>query len=223
VKLSRRLVVFVFFLLIILFVGMLFWPFVQNEVIAPISLAVWVLLRIFVLSVDQQYYWGAIIFVAAFFLYRHFLSSDQPTNQSEDFQGSNATMRDIEYWKFLFIMTNNDTRDDKALKRELTGLLLSFFATKQFTSADFRLYDALQRGEIPIPEHIHTFLFSEEPEKAESPFKKLVQSIRNAPRKWVRRWTGQETADRYRMINEVLGFLETSLEMKNDNGKFSPN
>ena len=39
----------------------------------------------------------------------------------------------------------------------------------------------------------------------------------------MRRWTGQETAEHYRMIDEVLSFMETSMEMKNDDGKFTQN
>ena len=75
---------------------------------------------------------------------------------------------------------------------------------------------------FPCPEHIHTFLFPDEPEKSKRSLEKLIQSIRTAPRKWIRRWTGQETAEHYRMIDEVLSFMETSLEMKNDDGKFTP-
>ena len=102
-------------------------------------------------------------------------------------------------------------------------MLISFYATKQRTSADFRLYDALQRGEIPIPKHIHDFLFVEEPQKTRWSVKKLIQAIRESQRKWIRRRTGQETAEYYRMIDEVLGFLEASLEMKNDDRKFNQN
>jgi len=208
--------------MIIVFVGMLFWPFILNEIITPISLVFWLLLRIFVLSIDQKYYWAAIIFIVLFFLYR-FLPPDRSTVQFGDFQNSNATMRTVGFWHSLFTLAKYDTRDEKNLKRELARLLLSLYATKQRTSADFGLYEALQKGEIPIPEHIHTFLFLEEPPEARPSFKKLVQSVRNIPRKWIRRWTGQETAEYFRMIDEVLGFMETSLEMKNDNGKFNPN
>ena len=38
----------------------------------------------------------------------------------------------------------------------------------------------------------------------------------------MRRWTGQETAEHYRMIDETLSFIEKSMEMKNDDGKFTP-
>jgi hypothetical protein len=225
VRLSRALVIGGFFLLVILFVGLLFWPFILNEIIKPTSLAVWVLLRIFVLSVDQEYYWVAIIFITSIFLYLRLLPPSHSTMQSEDFQHSNATMRTLDYWRGLFNLIDQRVQDDKMLKRELARLLLSHYATKQHTLANFRLYDALQQGKIPLPEQIHAFLFPEESQPVGHSFvmhiRELVQSIRNAPRKWIRRWTGQETAERYRMIDEILCLMETSLEMKNDDGKFN--
>lgn len=221
-NISRRLVIGVFFLLVILFVGLLFWPFVLNEIITPTSLVIWTLLRIFVLSIDQNYYWVAIILVTSFFLYRRLPPSPHPGVQSEDDQLSNATIRNLGYWHSLFHSMDQHIQENKILKKNLAHLLLSLYATKQHTSADFRLYDALQQGQIPLPERIHAFLFPEEPQPAGRSFKKLVQSIRNTPRKWIRRWTGQETAEHYRMVDEILCFMETSLEMKNDDGTFNP-
>jgi len=219
---SRRLVIVVFFLLMILFVGLLFWPFILNEIIMPTSLVVWTLLRVFVLSIDQKYYWVAIILITSFFLYRRLPLSPQPAVQSEDAQHSNATIKTINHWRSLFNPMDQHVQVNKILKKNLARLLLSFYATKQHTSADFRLYDALQQGQIPLPERIHAFLFSEEPQPAGRSFKKLVQSIGNIPRTWIRRWTGQETAEHYRMVDEILCFMETSLEMKNDDGTFNP-
>ena len=225
-RLSRALVIGGFFLLVILFVGLLFWPFILNEIITPISMAVWVLVRIFVLSVDQGYYWVAIIAIAFIFLYLRFLPPSHPTIQSEDFQHSNAAMRTLDYWRSLFNLIDQRVQDDEMLRKELARLLLPLYATKQHTLADFRLYDALQQGKIPLPEQIHDFLFPEEPQPVGrsliANIRKLAQSIRNTPRKWIRRWTGQETAERHRLIDETLCFLETSLEMKNDDGKFNP-
>jgi hypothetical protein len=222
VNLSRRLVIFSFFFLLILFLGMIFWPFILNELITPISLVIWLLLRLLVLSIDQKYYWAAIIFVVLFFLYR-LLPQGQAADRPEESLEANATIRSISYWRSLFTFTDQAVRDEKNLKRELIRLLLSLYATKQRTAADFGLYEALQRSEIPLPEHIHDFLFWEEPPKTGSPLKKLVQAISNTPQKWIRHWTGQETAEHYRMIAEVLSFMETSLEMKNDDGKYAPN
>jgi hypothetical protein len=219
---SRRVVVAILFISVILLVGMLFGPFILNEIITPMSLVVWLLLRMFVLSIGQQYYWGAIIFVVLIFLVR-FLPQDQINVREDDSPDLNSTITTIGYWRNLFILTEHDARSRTPLKRELVRLLLSLYASKQRTSANFGLYEALQRGEIPLPDHIHTFLFLDEPKETGRSIRRLMQTIRNTPQKWIRRWTGQETAEYYQMIDEVLCFIETSLEMKNDDGKLEPN
>lgn len=219
---SRRIVIVIFSLLVILFVGLLFWPVILNDILTPVSQVVWILLRLFVLSIGQQYYWMAIVIIASLFLYRHLAPPSHLLIQSEDYEDSNATMRTIGRWRTLFALIDRHIQDDEILQKNLAQLLLSLYATKRHTSADFRLYDALQQGTIPIPERIHAVLFPTESQQKGYSFKKLVQSIRNAPRKWIRHWTGQDTAEDYRMLDEILCFMETSLEMKNDNGTFQP-
>ena len=211
---TRRLVIFICFLSIILLAGIIYWPFILNEIIAPTSLVVWVLLRIFVLSIDQKYYWVAIIFITSFFLYRRLLPRDSLDIQFEGLQNPNATMSRIGYWHSMFAVTDYKIQEDKILKKELAYLLLSLYATNQRTTADFRLYDALQSGQIPLPEHIHTLLFKEEPQESKRSMKGLLHSIKKNTRKWLRRWTGLEAAEHYRMIDEVLCFMETSMEIK---------
>ena len=221
-KISRRVVGIILFGSILLLVGLIFSSFILKNIIEPTSLATWVLLRIFVLSIDQKYYWGAIIFAVAVFLFR-LLPQDQTVVQPQYFPDSNATIKTIEYWRILFTLTADNSHDEETLKRELIHLLLSLYASKQRVSTNFTLYDALKRGEVPLPEHIHAFLFPDNSKKSERSLNKFIQSIRSAPRKWMRRWTGQETAERYRMIDETLSFIEKSMEMKNDDGKFTPN
>jgi hypothetical protein len=219
-KFSRRTVTSIFLIITILLFGMLFWPFILKGIIEPISLVTWLLLRIFVLSIDQRYYWGAIIFVVMVLLFR-LLLQDQTVTQSENYPDSNAAIKNIGYWNSLFTLTRYDSRDQETLKRELIHLLLSLYASKQRTSTSFILYDALQSGELPLPKHIHSFLFFDEPKKSKWSLNEFMKSLRAAPRKWVRRWTGQDIAEHYRMIDEILNFMETSMEMKNDDGKFT--
>ena len=221
-KFSKRAVMSILFIVFILLFGIFFWPYILKDIIEPIALVTWVLLRIFVLSVDQKYYWGALIFIAVFFLFR-LLPQEQIAVQSGDFSDSNAMMKNIEYWRALFTITGYDAQDEKTLKREFIHLLLSLYASKQGTSTNFRIYDALQRREIPLPEHIRTFLFPDEQEESRWSLKTVIQSVQKTIQKWIRRWTGQETAERNRMINEILSFMETSLEIKNDDGKFTAN
>jgi hypothetical protein len=221
-KFSRRVVVAILSTLIILLLGMFFWPFIFNEIITPISLVVWLLLRILVLSIDQKYLWAAVILAVLVFLYR-LLPQGQETFLPDDFPDTNATLKTIEYWRSLFTLTEHNLRDEKSLKKELIRQLLLLYATKQRTSADFRLYESLQRGELPLPEQIHAFLFPEEPKEAGRSLKQLLNFLKNAPREWIRHWTGQDIAEHYRIIDETLNFMETALEMKNDAENFNPN
>jgi len=221
-KISRRMISIILFGSIILLVGMLFSQFILKNIIEPTSLATWVLLRIFVLSINQGFYWGAIIFVTAVFLFR-LLFDDQTTNPPRDFPDANDTVRAIEYWRSRYTLTNPNLYDNKALRRELIHLVASLYASKQRSSPSFIIYDALQWGQIPLPDHIHSFLFPVEPEESTRPLIKLMRSVREKPQKWFRRWSGQETKEYHRMIDEILSYLETSLEIENDDGKYTQN
>lgn len=221
-KFSRRMIISILFIVLVLLFGIFFWPFVFNEIITPIALTAWLFLRIFVLSIDQNCYWGVIVFVVAVLLFRRLF--DVPTtNPSGDTPDENDTVRTIEYWRSMFTLTKPSAYDERALKRELIHLVASLYASKQRSSPTFVFYDALQRGEIPLPDHVHTFLFPNEPKESTRPFKKFMRSVQETPRKWIRRWTGQETKEYHRMIDEILSFMETSLEMENGDGKFTQN
>lgn len=210
-KISRRVAISFFSGAVILFVGLLFWPFILNEIIKPAALVAWLLLRMFVLSIDQRFYWIATILVVLVLLYR-LVSRGQTTNPPEEFLDSNEIIRTIGYWRSRFLLFNTSIHDDKALKKELFHLLVSHYASRQNTLTNYEIFDAFQRGEIPLPEHIRTIFFPEESQESRQPIKKLLRSIQKTPRTWIRKWTGQEAAEHYRTIDEVLKFMETSQE-----------
>ena len=215
-KISRWVAILFLSTAIVLFVGMLFWPFILNDIIKPTALVVWFLLRLLILSVDQEYFWSIMILVAVIFLFR-FLPREQSSTQPDDFPGTNATINRIGYWHILFTYDGRNVQEDKTLRQELIHLLTSFYASKQRIANNFGIYEALQQGEIPLPENIHTYLFPQEPQKSDGLIKNLFQSFRTTPRQWIYQWSGQAKAEHEQMISEVLNFLETSLEIKNDN------
>ncbi len=47
--------------LLLLLTALLFEPFVMDKILVPLAAAIWLLLRIFVLSIDQIYYWIGLI------------------------------------------------------------------------------------------------------------------------------------------------------------------
>ena len=220
-NLSRRVVLSLLVAAIVLFLGMLFWPFIVNNIVRPAALVVWLLLRILVLSIHQKYFWYAVIFAAFIVLFRLF-----PREQSEiqsNVRPENGTMITIGYWRGLLTYSGHNVREDTTLQRELTHLLTSLYASKQSTANNWGLQDALQGGRIPLPRNIHTILFSQEPPRSGGPLKTFFQSLRETPRRWIRQWTGQEKTAYYQMIDEVLKFMETSLELNHDDRKLSQN
>lgn len=221
-KLSRRLVVSLLAAAIVLFLGMLFWPFILKDIIQPTALVLWLLLRILVLSVHQKYFWYAVIFVAFLVLFR-LLSRAPSMVQPAVYPEANATMNKISYWRSLFMYIDQNVQEEQTLKQELIHLLTSFYAAKQRTANNFGIYEALEQGEIPLPANIHRFLFWQEPQESGGRIKTFFQSLRKTPRKWIRHWTGQEKADHFEMIEAVLHFLETSLEIKHDERTLSQN
>ena len=67
---SKRFVLVSLVAALVLFLGLLFWPFVLATILQPIALVLWLLLRILVLSVHQKYFWYALVFAAVLVLFR---------------------------------------------------------------------------------------------------------------------------------------------------------
>jgi Ca2+/Na+ antiporter len=42
----------------------------MDEILKPLSLVAWLLLRIFVLSIGQVFYWGALVLIFILFIFR---------------------------------------------------------------------------------------------------------------------------------------------------------
>ncbi len=218
-KITQRVVVSCLVAAILLWIGVLFWPFLLNNIIKPTALVAWILLRILVLSIDQHFYWYALIVVVLVYLIR-VLSYSQETAHPDVYQESNTTLDNIDYWRVRFSGNSHNSWDQKILKRDLLHLLISLYTLDQNTANNFDVYKAVQQGEIPLPENIHAFLFFEEPRSSHSIIR-FFQSIRETPRKWIRRWTGQAQAEQTQRITEVLSFIEASLEIKNDDREFA--
>jgi hypothetical protein len=202
-----------------LFLGVVFWPFVLKSIIQPTALVLWLLLRILVLGIHQKYFWYAVI-IAAFLVLLRVLRQSQAELPSQPSFEINTTINNIGYWRGLFLYDGQDIMEDKTLKRQLTHLLTALYALKQGLPNDFHIDDALQQGAIPLPESIHAFLFPQEPVSG-GPLKKFLQPIRKTIRRWIRQWRGQEKTEHYERIKEILDFLETSLEINYDDHKHS--
>jgi hypothetical protein len=220
---SRRILFFVLFAGLLLFLGLVFRQLLLANVLVPVATVVWLLLRIFVLSIGQEVYWWAlIVLIVVLALFRLLRASG--TIEPHQVTQSNATLERVRHWQDSILSNVHETGDDHTFKRDLSWLLTSLYTSRQQGFANFQIREALQQHEIPLPERVYCFLFADDPVAPRQNFFKhpvrasiqLLDSMRMAPRRWIRKWTGRDTAQYYDAIDELLTLMETSLEMKSD-------
>jgi hypothetical protein len=215
---------------LLLLLGLIFRQAVMTNVIEPLATVAWLLLRILILSIDQQVYWWGLIFVVV--LWAALLPLKAPkTDETTPLTDSNPSLENVSHWRASILANLNAGEERDTIRRELLWLLSAQYASQQpraASASNYEIREALKQKQIPLPEHVYRFLFP--PETLEKPrgfiqdplgkLQRSVISISQAPQKWMRRWSGQESAEYYRSIDEVLVLIETSLEMKHADDPF---
>ena len=198
--------------MMLLMACILFEPFVMDNILVPIAAAIWLLLRIFVLSVDQIYYWVGLTVLGfmfiAFRIVHHLITRPMPVKMESSPDPSLALMT-AEAWRNRIELAAGGSADQAILKRELAWVLVSMYTFRQSGSAYHEVYEPLRQKKIPLPDKVWSFIFANEPPG-------FAPSIRQAFQRRIRQWSGRETAEYYETIEKVLSFLETSLEMNDD-------
>jgi hypothetical protein len=215
-KLSRGTFALVISLGALFLIGVLFEPFVVDKILVPIAAAIWLLLRIFVFSVDQKYYWFVLLVVGfPFVLCRaiNLLSYRLRSTRMDRSPDASVALMSAEVWRNSIALAAGGKEARTALKHELGRVLVSLYTFRRSGSAYFEVYEPLRQGKIPLPEGVHAFIFAKG-----SSVRKLNrwQSIRLAAQNWFRKWTGREAAECHLAVDEVLDFMEASLEMNDD-------
>jgi hypothetical protein len=212
-----RLFILVALSLVIL-LGVFYARFILDQILTPIALAVWLFLRLSILPIDQKYYWFFLIFVVAM-LAIYQLSQILLTARAEEpaeLAESNAMLNEINNWNFGIQNFDSPAMDRRTIQQELASLLVLLHASRKSGTTRYETLMALKQRQIPLPEHVYRFVFTNLEDEAERPpVQRFLRAIQNAPRKWVRRWTGREKAQTYQSIENILSYIERSLETTN--------
>jgi hypothetical protein len=212
---SRRVSLIILLAGLILFLGLLFSRFLLDNVVTPVALVVWVLWR-FIRSADQALYWNLLIFSALSYAFIHIVRRTQAPPSFEQTQPSelDVTQEHIKNWWTSIRLTSDATDKFNLLKRNLGEMLAAMYAIKKPEVPPFEIYAAMQRRQIPLPEPIYTFLFPAQPYGAGRSLRKILHAIWQFPIKRVRRWTGQDKVEYHHSIEEVIRFMESTMETK---------
>ena len=211
------------FLSFIVFLGIFYTPYMANNILMPLALTFWLLLRISFLHIDQKDYWFLLIWAGGILILYRLGKTLLNTKEEEraELPGLNAVIDEIDNWMIGFRYPGASEREGRIIRQRLVDLLVSRYASRNENSTPKKTLDALQQRQIPLPETVYQYLFAKQ--AAASPLRRAVHAILHAPQKWVRKWTGREKADFYHAIEDTLSFIENSLEMKNGDETFDPN
>jgi hypothetical protein len=201
-----------------LLLGILFQSFILDNIIKPVALVLWVFRRI-LMSVDQKLYWGLLIFSALVVIFIR-LNRSMPNEGPAPSPDSNATLNQINSWQLSILLTSDRIEKVSILKQELGWMLASLYASYQPGKAQWEIYEAIKRQQIPLPLHIYDFLFPGEPSGGKRSLRQILQIIRRTPGKWARRWTGRDLAEYYQSIESLITFMESLKENKHDDRHF---
>lgn len=217
---KRQYLLFALLAGFLLYLGLVFQQELLANIILPAATVVWLLLRIFVLSIDQQIYWWLLIFLVGLIaLIRLF--RDPGAIEPDQLPDANPTLDRVRHWQTSILSNIYENGERNYLKADLRRLLTTMYSARRPGSAHFEIEAALEQRQISLPEPIYTYLCADQPVAPRQTFIKhpvaaIKQTLRMAPQRWLRRWTGREAAEYYEAIDEVLTLMETSLEMKYD-------
>src|SRR5208337_4822937 len=209
VKNRLRYLLLFLFIGILLLMGLAFPQFALEAILLPAATAVWLLLRIFVLSIHQQIFWWGAIVAAAVAVFGGL--SPRPAALSRIPIPDSSAVRDrVTTWRDSILLHLLAEVDEDTFRRDLMWVLTSLYSPRGQGKAKYQIRDEILAGQIPIADSILGFLFpSSRPAHARSfmthPVERLramSESFKRAVREWARKRTGRETADRLAAIDE---------------------
>lgn len=126
-------------------------------------------------------------------------------------------MENLSYWRDAILFTCDEIDRDNILKQNLGKMLASIYTAQQPGIANIDIYSALHRRELILPKNIYAFLFPAEDAKASRSFASRLGALQRSFRNLIRRLSRRDVAEYYQSIDEVLTFMEMTIEDNHDN------
>lgn len=202
---------------LILMVGFLLRSVILEDFVKPIALLLWTGNRLLA-SVDQIVYWIGLLLAALFVTFvRMAIHALQPTDPAMiHYTSANTVLKKVVEWRTTILLTHDETDQPNHLRRSLLNLLKDVYASKRPNLVPREVYEAFEKGDIPLPQQIRTFFFLNPAPNTRPSLLQRLSQFSQVPGKWVRHWKKQDIADYYSSIDEVISFMEQQLESEDD-------
>lgn len=135
--------------------GLIFRHFLFENVIMPIALILWAVLRVF-MSVDQEVYWVALVFIAFVFGLRLLPVKVSELSHPAGREARQPAKR-LEYWQSLIDKAKESSENQQALTKNLQDLLILVMAIEDQADPN-TVREALQHRHLDVPQEIIAYL-----------------------------------------------------------------
>jgi hypothetical protein len=202
-----------------LFLGILSYAFLLDNIIFPLAIVLQLVWRILI-SANQTFYWGFLLI--ALFAYGFYRLALYEIPIREAASGSqNYKLDEIKNWRNAILFADESSYSSMSLKQDLETMVADVFAIDRPSAIPLDVITALRKRELPLPEPLYQFLYQEDGKENKRTFRKRLRALINTPKKLFRRWTGQEKAEYTKSLKEILTFMEEWMEIKNGDEYFN--
>jgi hypothetical protein len=194
------------------------FPRAVEALVLAFATAVWLMLRLFVLSIDQEVYWWGLISLAVIFILGILALRFRAQGQSmtDQAHGSEQRRDRADYWRSSILLNVHSAGEWDTFRRELMWLFTSMHSSRRKGKENYKIREAIQSREIPVPETVYSFFFPALPAPPEPPYWRHPIAWLKYGLGRLHRRPGGKKSRYFGSIDGVLSYLESSLEIKHD-------
>ena len=196
-----------------LFVG--FRSFLMDYIVEPIAYLFWAVWRI-ISSVDQNFYWIALIVICTILVIR-LIPSEKDNSPNPAYKYKYKPPNRVEYWRTLIDESIRGKNKNEYLRykiEELTMTIITQVERPAATGAN----EVTTTKALSLSPTARQYLFPSNGEDGVSSLKNWLNNDVVIPR-WLRRWRRKHIQQYKAILDEILKWMETELEISN--GKMS--
>ena len=193
-----------------LFVG--FRSFLMDYIVEPIAYLFWAVWRI-ISSVDQNFYWIALIVICTILVIRR-IPSEKDNSPSPAYIYKYKPPNRVEYWRTLIDESIRGKNKNEYLRykiEELTMTIITQVERPATTGAD----EFMKTEILPLSPTARQYLFPSNGEDRVSSLKNWLSNDVVIPR-WLRRGRRKHIQQYNAILDEILKWMETELEISNE-------
>ncbi len=203
-KSQRRWIILLVALAGLLAIGWAFRGFLMANVIMPVVLTIWMILRVF-MTVDQVVYWVVFIF-AAFVLGLGLLPGRESLVVSSDESIGSHRSKRFSYWNKLIQRSEKSREDRIVLENNLRDLAVNVIATEEQMPPE-EVRRSLSQRSLSLPDEVYQFLTPGAVEKGQDKASPLKEWLANRDRK-SRKTEVAATMDTQRLLEYLEKYAE---------------